>query len=1043
MDAEALLAEARWVRRLARSLVRDDSVAEDLVQETWIAALEGAPADGGRLRPWLARVVRNFARQSHRGAANRARQEAQSARPERTPSTSETAERLEAQRLLVEALESLAEPYRTTVTLRYLEGLSAAKIARKQGIPAGTVRWRLKHGIDELRTRLDGRCGGERRNWALALVPLLARPPLVAIATQGAASGAAAAMEGVMMMNTITKVGIAAALVLTASVGVWVVVDRPPETLAPATAPEPVAAAPDRAAPAVQSPENALASAPAVESREAAHGPAPAAIVERAAPVFASTDARVEVRFLDGAGRPVAGVALWLVSFEDLDPATSDADGRAHIEVELPKPVISTPVRASRAGFATHFGEVTLTRGRTSYLGDVRLPPGGSVAGIVFAPSGAPAAGAKVIVASPEMQRGAEEGRLIGPVGTEGVPHGVTLADGSFRVDGVRAASVRVWAGGEDTRWTFTEPIEVPANGVRGGVEMRLEALQVQDEISGIVLSPAGDPVPEAEVRYTGKSGGSTWSGSFPAGKDGRFRHRIQIRGLHDFQAHDPAGRWPDASALSVEPGTHDLALQFPQPRRILVSVHARGGGPLVEFGANILSADKKRTLRPGNLEAHDRGRVELLLPSEPFVIDVRARGHGNALLGPWAPDEAPASAECTLDSLPGVRGRVLADGAPVAGAKLALYELAGEQARIERNGFLTRLHPEPEDTTTSDGEGYFQLDPTRPGGADSQRFFQRDAKEARAMAVLCDANGWALAEFSPLEVDPAVGADGIEIALVKGGAIEGRVLTAPGKEPAGIVVGIDRYDGKPRTQRVGPDGRFRFDRLTPGGYRVARADAELNPGSNSTSWSSGGGVHAEYPTNTSVADGETTRFDLDLRDDQPCVLIAQVSVNGGPATGWTAVLRPEEGSTTRKCPGGAVDAQGRLRLELPDPAAAQLVLEPPSDTGRGATFELRVDLHRGDNAVPVDLRVGAVHGRCAAAPATSVIVFDPQPRGAIECSVEVHIDADGRFEMPFVLAGPARVARNEVRAEGMTVGPIAETHVDVPMGGTVDVVVP
>src|SRR5258705_13091820 len=98
MDAEALLAEARWVRRLARSLVRDDSVAEDLVQETWIAALEGAPADGGRLRPWLARVVRNFARQSHRGAANRARQEAQSARPGRTPPTPETAGRPGGQR---------------------------------------------------------------------------------------------------------------------------------------------------------------------------------------------------------------------------------------------------------------------------------------------------------------------------------------------------------------------------------------------------------------------------------------------------------------------------------------------------------------------------------------------------------------------------------------------------------------------------------------------------------------------------------------------------------------------------------------------------------------------------------------------------------------------------------------------------------------------------------------------------------------------------------------------------------------------------------
>jgi hypothetical protein len=757
----------------------------------------------------------------------------------------------------------------------------------------------------------------------------------------------------------------------------------------------------------------------------------------------ASIEARVEVRFLDRLDRPVEGVKLALLSFGSLPPAASGADGRAHIEVDLPKTTIQTSIAASHAGLATHFGEIVLERGRTVYLGDVALAPGGSVAGIVLTPTGAPAPAAKVSVVSPEMQRGLEEARVIGPWSAGEVPHAVTLADGTFRVDGVRAGAVRVWAAADDTRWTFTEPVEVPENSVRSGIELRLEALQPQDEIAGIVLSPEGEPVPEAEVRYTGRSSGSSWSGSFAAGKDGRFRHRVQVQGLHDFQAKDREARWPDASALSVEPGTHDLALQFPPPRWLELSVHERAGEPLLEFAANILSADKKRTLRPGKLEVHERGRVSVLLPSEPFVIDVRARGHGNAVLGPWVPAEAPATAECALDSLPGIRGRVFAEGVPVSAAKLSLYELAGDRAKIEINGFLTRLHPTPEDTTTSDDEGWFQLDPTRPGGADGQRFFQRDAKEARSFAILCSADGWALAEVSPLDVDPAIGADGIQIALVKGGAIEGRVLTAPGKEPAGVVVGVDRYDGKPRTQRVGPDGRFHFDRLAPGAYRVARADAEWNGNNVSTSWSSGDGVHAEYPTNASVADERTTRFDLDLRDDQPCVLIAQVSVNGAPATGWTAVLRPGERETARKSPGGAVDAQGRLRLEIADPGPAELVLEPPSAPARGATFELHVEMHRGDNAVPVDLRVGAVHGRCAAAPDRSSISFDPDSRGPIVCHAGARIDPDGRFEMPCVLAGPARIGRNEVHADGSSFGPVAEAHVDVPMGGSADVTVP
>lgn len=58
---EELLEHAAWIRRLARRLVQGEARADDLVQETWLAALRAAPR-GGPLRPWLARVARNFAR---------------------------------------------------------------------------------------------------------------------------------------------------------------------------------------------------------------------------------------------------------------------------------------------------------------------------------------------------------------------------------------------------------------------------------------------------------------------------------------------------------------------------------------------------------------------------------------------------------------------------------------------------------------------------------------------------------------------------------------------------------------------------------------------------------------------------------------------------------------------------------------------------------------------------------------------------------------------------------------------------------------------
>src|SRR5205814_10341316 len=48
---EELLAHAGWVRALARELVRDASTADDLVQETWLAALRHPPRAGSSMRP--------------------------------------------------------------------------------------------------------------------------------------------------------------------------------------------------------------------------------------------------------------------------------------------------------------------------------------------------------------------------------------------------------------------------------------------------------------------------------------------------------------------------------------------------------------------------------------------------------------------------------------------------------------------------------------------------------------------------------------------------------------------------------------------------------------------------------------------------------------------------------------------------------------------------------------------------------------------------------------------------------------------------------
>ena len=63
---EALLKHAAFLEQLARGLVRDPGLRDDLVQDTWIAAIRSPPREG-RVRGWLATVLRNAARKARRG----------------------------------------------------------------------------------------------------------------------------------------------------------------------------------------------------------------------------------------------------------------------------------------------------------------------------------------------------------------------------------------------------------------------------------------------------------------------------------------------------------------------------------------------------------------------------------------------------------------------------------------------------------------------------------------------------------------------------------------------------------------------------------------------------------------------------------------------------------------------------------------------------------------------------------------------------------------------------------------------------------------
>lgn len=169
---EALLAHSDWVRRLVFGMVRDPGRTEDVLQETWMAALQNPPRGAVNLRAWLATVARNMARKNLRGDNRRALREQAAARLEALPDTVDVISKARLQGRMVEAVLRLEEPYRTSILLRFFEELAPREIAKRLDRPVNTVQSHIQRGLAQLRSELDSEYG-DRETWGMAFLPLL------------------------------------------------------------------------------------------------------------------------------------------------------------------------------------------------------------------------------------------------------------------------------------------------------------------------------------------------------------------------------------------------------------------------------------------------------------------------------------------------------------------------------------------------------------------------------------------------------------------------------------------------------------------------------------------------------------------------------------------------------------------------------------------------------------------------------------------------------------------------------------------------------
>jgi len=876
---EALLQHASSIKRLARRLVGDADEAEDLVQDTWSAALAFRPATDRSLRPWLATVLRNFARRSQRRAAARPVSDAEAVLGSAVDADpSDTCEGIEAARLLTEEVGRLPEPYRSALYLRYYQDLSPTDIARRLGLPPATVRSQLKRGLERLRERLDGRFDGNPGAWSVLLLPLTR-------STSTAASFAAPpaiATTGILAMNAWLKLGaaLAAAAVLYFTGALTGVLPDNLSIVSPTEAGEGISALPGE--PSEQE------RADSVPATRAAPSPrrvalAAAAPEPQAAPVPVERTAFIEAVIRDEQGGALPNAQLSVRMGPDASEAgasiLASADGRALLELAVDEDGEQVTVEASAPGFVSVVDSVQLRRGETARLGTLMLIPGGGLSGVVVDERGRRVEGALITVDSSgrdPIQLEFERHLYVEddePAQAGQPPFALTDHNGSFRLIGVPERYVRIWARAVGHAPVYSDPVSVGTSP--DPLELVLETLRRENSVTGVVVDPEGEPVPHAMLNYKHESIELQYSRRTrkSTGADGTFRFLLEQGMRLSITASDPEDRGGPVT-VELEAGVEDLVLRLSDGKDISLVVLEEGSGKeLDEFEFTILAASGEEVLQSGQ---GINGVASFRLPESDFRVVVSARLHSEESLGPIAPSATPSTCRMRLAKLSGLRGQVTANGEPVAGATVRLHRLVDEATRYEHRGVRCWVSPLVLDQAVTDQAGGFLLDPRSAGD----------------YVVQVESEGHALAEHGPLSLGRDLRMDPLAIQLAAGGAIEGRVTIANDGDPTGTVVGIHRGDGRVQTLRVDADGSFRFALLTPGQWHVGVSDATAAVRSHSSSVSTIP-FDDEVKWSCSVSEGQTTFHDLFVADPRAFVLDGSILVDGASNANMKAFLCP------------------------------------------------------------------------------------------------------------------------------------------------------
>jgi len=824
-----------------------------------------------------------------REEASRVAREQEHARAERSPSTGELVERAELQRRIAAALIRLEEPLRTTALLRYLEGLAPADIARRTGVPTGTVRKRLQRGAERLRRGLTGE--DRRALRAIALAPFAE-----ALAGGGLPSGSPmlAALGGALAMKKVL-VGLSVVTLFVLGVGWWIG-SQPSGGRGARRAAE-------RSSAALADTSGDVAAA--ATAGQPGHAPSTRVEAMAAEPLATRAPCTVFGRVVDEGARPLEGVRVRLRGYggwaagHDVPRLESPSEGYGWEAItdevgafrfHTPVPTIEIawltitpgPLRAdARIYFGGGGSGARPPLGSGEHdLGTFRLAAAGAIRGTVRAREGAPIAGARLDVVGPD--------KTSYGTGTE------TDATVVYLVPHVPAGRYGLEARAKGYLAGFEMPIVVEPAQATAGPDF---VLSPAPTLRGRVTDAAGRAIAGARVWASAAAPGVSRPADAESAPDGSFVLFLPQDGTHTIgvaaDGYVPVG--VGARAKVYEPGTKGIRIVLKADVTTSFRVvDADDGTPVEHFGLRI---DRNHRRKAPGPEKHwltgppppprERPGGEVVLGARPGIDRFKLFAPGYLELeGEVEHDDgAPGRQTLRLSRGDSLTGLVLAGGVPVE--DLAVTLTPGRfQAEVSDAGEGLRtffLDAEKRLMASTDARGRFTFH-----GVERGRKFELSATRS----------GKGVLRLVPVSVLEHGVTDLGELELAAPSRIVAQLLLPPEVHPAGLKVNLgDRRQDVAATSDV--QGRLQLDGLGPGSYTL---DVEGVPGVLSDG----------NPFAAELAAGETLEMELDCRGRSVAEVALRIELGGAPVTGAQIELRGVE-DPSRRLYLGELGADGRV----------------------------------------------------------------------------------------------------------------------------------